>query len=400
MANWRAEARKAARRHGIDPGTFERQIDAESGFNPTIRSPAGATGIAQIMPATARSWGVNPLNPSASLDAAARNMASYIRSYGGWENALRAYNAGPGRIAASHGFRETNNYVAKILRGGTPPASSAAAAQRTPTSRVGGGASGAALPAPPAATRYTPDRLQAGLQTTFDQAGYAQAQRLSFLAQRLAKSRGTNSPLFRTGLLSQQAPSAMDFTRTQMVSKLIPGTSARTIEPRVGQAPAVSGLVTGAPAAGPSSGRVRAAVKQAQQRLGIPEIGYSNRGPEIDKWQRSFGMIGQAWCGIFTGVVLRSAGVRGVNSRIASVTAIEQDARAGRGPFRGWTSPRHARAGDLLVTSRGNHVGFIESVDRNGTIHTVEGNTSNGRVSRRTHSPGSVYGVAQVRYGT
>ena len=110
-------ARQAAQRAGIDPDIFERQIQQESGFNPKAKSPAGATGIAQIMPATARGWGVDPNDPYASLDAAARNMATYIDKYGGWENALRAYNAGPGAIERSREFKETNTYVQRILSG-------------------------------------------------------------------------------------------------------------------------------------------------------------------------------------------------------------------------------------------------------------------------------------------
>src|SRR3954466_1370137 len=101
MANYRAEARRAAQRHGLDPGVFERQINQESGFNPNARSPAGALGIAQIMPGTARGWGVNPMNPRQALKAAAHNMARYVRRYGNYRNALIAYNAGPGRVGHS-----------------------------------------------------------------------------------------------------------------------------------------------------------------------------------------------------------------------------------------------------------------------------------------------------------
>ena len=124
MADYRAMARAAARRHGLNPDVFERQIDAESAFNPGARSQAGAVGIAQIMPATARGWGVNPANPRASLNAAAKHMAGYVRQFGSYEDALRAYNAGPGNVRASRGFGETNAYVHKILRGssGSPAA--------------------------------------------------------------------------------------------------------------------------------------------------------------------------------------------------------------------------------------------------------------------------------------
>ena len=63
---------------------------------------------------------MNPNDPKAALNAAAKNMASYVRKYGGYENALRAYNAGPGAIQRSKGYSETNHYVATILRGKDP----------------------------------------------------------------------------------------------------------------------------------------------------------------------------------------------------------------------------------------------------------------------------------------
>jgi hypothetical protein len=68
------------------------------------------------MPATARSLGVDPHSRRA-IWAAARLMRGYVDKYG-VEGALRAYNAGPGAIQASHGYAETNAYVRNILRGG------------------------------------------------------------------------------------------------------------------------------------------------------------------------------------------------------------------------------------------------------------------------------------------
>jgi hypothetical protein len=133
MPNYRAAARRAARRHGLDPNVFVRQIGAESSFNPRASS-GKAFGIAQLTPDTARAWGVDPSDPIASLNAAAAHMAGYVRKYGGYENALRAYNAGPGAIQASKGYKETNDYVAKILRGKTPSLSSS-----TTTTTSGGG---------------------------------------------------------------------------------------------------------------------------------------------------------------------------------------------------------------------------------------------------------------------
>ena len=69
VVNYRAAAAAAARKFGIDPIRFQRQIGAESVFNPGARSGSGAVGIAQIMPGTARGWGVNPNDPLASSDA-------------------------------------------------------------------------------------------------------------------------------------------------------------------------------------------------------------------------------------------------------------------------------------------------------------------------------------------
>jgi hypothetical protein len=119
--NYRAATRRAAQRYGLDPNVFMRQIQQESGFRPGAVSPAGAIGIAQIMPATARSWGVDPRNPLAALDAAAKNMARYVKQFGSYRDALIAYNAGPGAVGHSLPA-ETQGYIATILGGRTPSA--------------------------------------------------------------------------------------------------------------------------------------------------------------------------------------------------------------------------------------------------------------------------------------
>ena len=125
--DYRAIARQKAIKYKLLPDVFERQIDTESGFNPKALSSAGARGIAQIMPETAKGWGVNPDDPIAALDAAAKNMAGYINTHGGlntndpakmragYEKGLRAYNAGPGAVEASKNYAETNRYVKKII---------------------------------------------------------------------------------------------------------------------------------------------------------------------------------------------------------------------------------------------------------------------------------------------
>jgi soluble lytic murein transglycosylase-like protein len=110
-------ARQAARDAGIDENIFLRMIEQESGWNPNARSPAGALGIAQIVPKYHP--GVDPLNPAEALPYAARLLKSHLNRYGGdWRLALAAYNAGPGAVERYGGvppYEETRWYVHQIL---------------------------------------------------------------------------------------------------------------------------------------------------------------------------------------------------------------------------------------------------------------------------------------------
>jgi hypothetical protein len=198
MADWRRRTREIAQEAGVDPDLFEAQINQESGFNPTARSPAGASGIAQIMPATARGWGVDPMNPEAALRAAARNMATYQKKYG-IEGALRAYNAGEGAIEKSKGYAETNNYVKTIMaamgkggsHGGTGSTSlqpsQAAIQATTPT----GGGTGNIFDFF-AATTPTATPLQSQLQRGWDLLSQLQDQRTAGTVGPKAQSVGNN----------------------------------------------------------------------------------------------------------------------------------------------------------------------------------------------------------------
>ncbi len=144
------EAMNVASREGLDPTDFANQIGAESGFDPRAGSPAGAQGIAQIMPATARGWGVDPMDPRASLVAAAKAMARYVGTTGSYRNALVAYNAGPGRVGKPL-YPETATYIDRIL--GDRPGQTSLLPRRqsaqAPVSRAAtGSVVGAAGPAP------------------------------------------------------------------------------------------------------------------------------------------------------------------------------------------------------------------------------------------------------------
>jgi len=121
-----AVAHMAAMLHDLDPDIFIAQMRQESRFNQYARSKAGAIGVAQIMPGTAKGWKVDPTDPLQALDAAAKNMADYVQTYKAQGNdeytayklALAAYNAGPGAVAKYKGvppFPETQQYILTIL---------------------------------------------------------------------------------------------------------------------------------------------------------------------------------------------------------------------------------------------------------------------------------------------
>lgn len=120
-------ARQAARQEGIDPDLFVRQIQQESGFQPHVTSRAGAEGIAQFMPGTARGLGVDPNNPTQALRGAAKLMRSYVDRFGSYRDALIAYNAGPGAVGRSSLPAETQQYVQSILGGHGAPGAGAGA---------------------------------------------------------------------------------------------------------------------------------------------------------------------------------------------------------------------------------------------------------------------------------
>jgi hypothetical protein len=128
--DYRAAARAEAAKFGLRPEMFERMILRESNFNPAARSPKGALGLSQVMPATARDPGfgvaplANPMDPNESLRFGAEYLSALIREFGGdEERALAAYNAGVGRVRAAGGvpdIAETRDYVDFILRGRGP----------------------------------------------------------------------------------------------------------------------------------------------------------------------------------------------------------------------------------------------------------------------------------------
>lgn len=98
---------------------FQALIKAESSYNPTAVSPKGAYGLGQLMPATARSLGVDRSDPGQNLEGAARYLLAQLSEFRDIDLALAAYNAGPHRVREYGGvppFKETRNYIARIHR--------------------------------------------------------------------------------------------------------------------------------------------------------------------------------------------------------------------------------------------------------------------------------------------
>lgn len=113
-------AKAAAQRHGIPTDLFLRLVHQESRWNAKAVSHAGAIGLAQLMPGTAKQLGVDPRDPAQNLEGGARYLAIQYKKFGTWRLALAAYNAGPGAVQKYGGippFKETRNYV-RIIAGG------------------------------------------------------------------------------------------------------------------------------------------------------------------------------------------------------------------------------------------------------------------------------------------
>jgi soluble lytic murein transglycosylase-like protein len=125
MEPYKKTIEEAEKKYGIPPTLLARQLMQESAFKPDIisgkrKSPVGAVGIAQFMPATAEQYGVDPLDPEQAIEGAARYMKDLRDKSDTWADALAKYNWGMGNFAKKGGLpnapKETKNYVASILK--------------------------------------------------------------------------------------------------------------------------------------------------------------------------------------------------------------------------------------------------------------------------------------------
>lgn len=142
-AQYQGLVNSAAAQLGIPAGVVAAQIELESGWNPQAVSPTGAQGLAQFEPGTWATYGSgSPFDPAAAFAAYVKYMGVLLRQEGNLQNALAAYNAGPGNIAAGQGYANTI-----LSRAGTSGSLSG-----NPAAAVGGVSLGGTVLATPIST--------------------------------------------------------------------------------------------------------------------------------------------------------------------------------------------------------------------------------------------------------
>lgn len=142
----------AGQRHGLPPMLMSALVYHESRGNQSAVSRAGAIGLAQLMPGTAASLGVNPRDPWQNVWGGAKYLAQQLRTFGRLDLALAAYNAGPGAVQRFGGippYTETQNYVRLVSGTFTAWSGPASPSVNTASVRTGTPQTGAA----PLATR-------------------------------------------------------------------------------------------------------------------------------------------------------------------------------------------------------------------------------------------------------
>ncbi len=116
---WEPKLQELCEKYEVDPHLARAVMRCESGGNPKAVSSAGAIGLMQLMPGTAKGLGVDPKNPERNLEGGIKYLAQLADKYDGdYVKALAAYNAGSGRVDSYGGvppFPETQRYVKNVL---------------------------------------------------------------------------------------------------------------------------------------------------------------------------------------------------------------------------------------------------------------------------------------------
>ncbi|WP_346354625.1 lytic transglycosylase domain-containing protein [Azotosporobacter soli] len=110
----------SAKQHGVDPKLALAVAKTESNFSPNVVSSAGAIGVMQLMPDTAKGLGVkDPFDARQNVDGGVRYLKELLGTFGGdVKKAVAAYNAGPQAVQSYGGvppYSETQNYVNKVM---------------------------------------------------------------------------------------------------------------------------------------------------------------------------------------------------------------------------------------------------------------------------------------------
>ncbi len=115
--DWKQDLPALEQKYNIPPGLLGALVRAESGGNARAQSGAGAIGLTQLMPGTAKSLGVNPHDPRQNLEGGAKYLGQQLKRFKSVQKALAAYNAGPGAVQKYGGvppYNETQTYVKRL----------------------------------------------------------------------------------------------------------------------------------------------------------------------------------------------------------------------------------------------------------------------------------------------
>jgi len=212
MADYSALIDQAGQQFNVDPALIKAVMQQESGGNAKAVSGKGASGLMQLMPATAKALGVTDINdPQQNIFAGAKYLSQQLDKYKDPTLALAAYNAGPGNVDKAGGvpnFPETQNYVKNVMAAytGTP-------ATQAPSTQA------------PANPDVVPQKAQAG------KAG-------DFFADASAHVGGQQAPANDFFAAAQQHVAGNAAPATQPVASQPTATTAATTQPATQQLPA------------------------------------------------------------------------------------------------------------------------------------------------------------------